>query len=208
MFIQVIQGACHRQDDARALLDEWQAQLAPGAEGWLGGTHGFTDDGQLLGIVRFESREAAMANSERPEQSAWWSRMEPLYDGPVTFHDCDRVVTMLDGGSDEARFVQVVQGRLDDPDALETGMPEMESMLHEARPEIIGSTFALEPDGTFTQTVAFTDEAAAREGERRTAPESGPLHDAMAQWERMVHDLSFHDLHHPWFTSRQAVGAG
>jgi hypothetical protein len=202
MFIQIIQGTCRRQDEARALMDQWLADLAPGADGWLGGTYGFTDQGELLAVVRFESREAAVANSERPEQGEWWSRMEPLFDGPVEFHDCDTVVLMLDGGSDDAGFVQVVRGKIDDPDALMAGMRDMETMLHEARPEIIGATFAIEPDGTFTETVAFTDEAAAREAERRTAPESGPVHDAMASWERMVHDLSFRDLHHPWFASR------
>lgn len=202
MFIQIIQGTCQRQDEVRALMDQWLAEVAPGSVGWLGGTYGFTDEGELLAVVRFESREAAAANSERPEQGEWWSRMEPMFDGPVEFHDCDRVVLMLDGGSDDAGFVQVVRGRIDDPDALESGMREMESMLHEARPEIIGATFAIEPDGTFTETVAFTDEASAREAERRTAPESGPVHEAMASWERMVHDVSFRDLHHPWFASR------
>ena len=202
MFIQIIQGTCRRPDEARALTDQWLADLAPGAPGWLGGTYGFTDEGELLAVVRFESREAAAASSERPEQGEWWNRMEPLFDGPVEFHDCDRVVLMLDGGSDDAGFVQIVRGRIDDPDALESGMREMETMLHEARPEIIGSTFAIEPDGTFTETVAFTSEAAAREAEARTAPESGPVHEAMASWERMVHDLSFRDLHHPWFASR------
>jgi hypothetical protein len=201
MFIQVIQGTCHDQARARELMDQWLADISPGATGWLGGTYGFTDEGELLAVVRFDSREAATANSERPEQQEWWSRMEPLFDG-VEFHDCDRVVMMLDGGSDEAGFVQVIRGRMDDPDALEAGMREMESMLHEARPEIIGATFAIEPDGTFTETVAFTDEAAARESERRTVPDSGPMHEAMAGWQRMVHDLRFHDLHQPWFASR------
>lgn len=203
MFIQILQGRCRQQDEARTLMDHWLTDLAPGAVGWLGATYGFTDEGELLAVVRFESRDAAAANSQRPEQGAWWSRMEPLFDGPVEFHDCDRVVLMLDGGSDDAGFVQVVRGRLDDPDALESGMREMETLLHEARPEIIGATFAIEPDGTFTETVAFTDESAAREAEGRTAPESGPMHEAMASWDRMVHDLSFHDLHQPWFASRR-----
>src|SRR5688572_4791595 len=202
MFIQIIQGRCHQQDDVRAMLDQWLADIAPGAAGWLGGTYGFTDDGELLAVVRFESREAAAANSERPEQGEWWSRMEPLFDGPVEFHDCDRVVPMLAGGSDDAGFVQVIRGRIDDPDALESGMREMETLLHEARPQIIGATLAIEPDGSFTETVAFTDEASAREAERRTAPDSGPVHEAMSRWEQMVHDLSFHDLHHPWFASK------
>jgi hypothetical protein len=68
MFIQMIQGPCTRQDEAHAMLDEWRRDLSPGASGWLGGTYGFTDDDQLLAVVRFESRDAAMANSDRPEQ--------------------------------------------------------------------------------------------------------------------------------------------
>ena len=80
-------------------------------EGWLGGTYGFTDDDMFVGVVRFESREAAMANSSRPEQAQWWAEMEQLFDGPVEFHDCDNVMLMMDGGSDDAGFVQVIRGQ-------------------------------------------------------------------------------------------------
>ena len=201
MFIQIIQGRCSRQDEMRALGDRWLREVAPQAPGWLGGTYGFTDDGEMIAVIRFESREAATANSQRPEQQAFWSEMEKLYDGPVEFHDCDRVVMMMDGGSDQAGFVQVIRGRMDDPDALESGMREMETMLHEARPEIIGATFAIEPDGTFTETVAFTNEAAAREGEAKPMPVSGPEHDMMKKFWESVHDLQFKDLHQPWFAT-------
>lgn len=202
MFIQIIQGSCSRQEEMRSLADRWLREVAPGAIGWLGGTYGFTDDGELIAVIRFESKDAAQANSERPEQQAFWSEMERLFDGPVEFHDCDRVVLMMDGGSDEAGFVQVLRGRLDDPDALETGMREMEALLHEARPDIIGATFAIEEDGTFTETVAFTDEAAAREGESRAMPIAGAMHDAMVKLDHMIHDVQYRDLHSPWFASR------
>jgi hypothetical protein len=202
MFIQIIQGKCSRQDEMRSLAERWRTEVAPGADGWLGGTYGFTDDGELVAVVRFESREAAMANSERPEQQEFWSQMEQLFDGPVEFHDCDRVMLMMDGGSDDAGFVQVIRGKLDDPDALESGLHEMETMLHEVRPEIIGSTFAIEPDGTFTETVFFTDEAAAREGESQAMPASGPVHDRMKQFWENVHVQEYKDLHAPWFASR------
>jgi hypothetical protein len=202
MFIQIIQGKCSRPDEMRALTERWVTELAPGATGWLGGTFGFTDDGDAIAVVRFESREAAEANSKRPEQGAWWAEMEQLYDGPVEFHDCNRVVLMMDGGSDQAGFVQVLRGKLDDPDALESGMHEMETMLHEARPEILGSTFAIEDDGTFIETVAFTDEAAAREGESKAMPTSGPVHDMMMSFDRMMHDVTYLDLHQPWFASK------
>ena len=202
MFIQVIQGRCIRQEEMRALSERWREEVAPGAIGWLGGTYGFTDDGELVAVVRFESKEAAEANAARPEQQAFWGQMEKLFDGPVEFHDCNRVVLMMDGGSDEAGFVQILRGRLEDPHALAAGLHEMETMLHEARPEIIGATFAIEQDGTFTETVAFTDEAAAREGERQAIPISGPVHDAMMQFDHMVHDVEYRDLHAPWFASK------
>ena len=37
-------------------------------------------------------------------------------------------------------------------------------MLHEARPEIIGGTIAIDADGWFTETMAFRSEAEARAG--------------------------------------------
>lgn len=59
------------------LSDEWREKLAPGAEGWLGGTYGVTDDGEFVAVVRFESREAATKNSARPEQGECGSRCQP-----------------------------------------------------------------------------------------------------------------------------------
>jgi len=196
MFIQILQGRCTDEDRLRQLGDQWLAELAPGAPGWLGGTYGTTDDGQFIGIVRFESREAAMANSARPEQGAWWSEMEKCFDGPVEFHDADDVVLMLDGGSDDAGFVQVIQGKVDDPQKLRAAMTDTEG-LHEMRPDILGATLAIDADGTFTETVAFTDEASARRGEQQPMPD-----DVRDLWETAVHDMSYADLHRPWFASR------
>lgn len=202
MFIQIIQGTCTRPDEMRAHTDRWSAELAPGATGYLGATYGFTDDREAVAVVRFDSRESAMANSERPEQQAWWAEMEKLFDGPVTFHDCDRVMLMMDGGSDEAGFVQVIQGKIDDPDKFEAGLHDMSSALHEARPDIIGATLAIEEDGTFTETVAFTSEDAAREGESRAMSTVGPIAESMRGWDAMTHELTYHDLHQPWFASK------
>lgn len=203
MFIQIIQGKCNRPDEVRALTDRWAAELAPGATGWLGGTYGFTDEGDLVAVVRFESREAAMANSSRPEQSAWFAEMERCFDGPVEFHDADRVMLMAEGGSDQAGFVQVIRGKLDDPEALASHWGRMETILHQQRPDIIGATLAIEEDGTFTETVAFTDEASAREGESKAMPTQGEVAEEMRTWDRLIHDVSYMDLHHPWFASKR-----
>lgn len=195
MFIQVIQGRCSRQDELRTLMDQWVRELGPTAPGWLGGTYGFTDDGMFVGVVRFESREAAMANSGRPEQDAWAAKMQQLFDGSVEFHDCDDVTMFLDGGSDRAGFVQVIRGKVEDPDRLKAMLADTQQ-LHEMRPDIIGGTLAIEPDGTFTETVAFTDEASAREAEGREAPP-----EVRQELDYAMQGATFYDLHHPWFNS-------
>lgn len=205
MFIQVIQGRCTQQDALRAHAERWVRDLAPQAPGWLGGTYGFTDDGVFVGVIRFESAEAAAANSRRPEQEAWWAEAEPLFDGPVEFHDADRVMLMLDGGSDDAGFVQVLRGRIDDPALIEAELGEMSNLLHASRPEIIGSTLAIEQDGTFTETVFFTSEEAAREGEQRAMPLTDSARHLMEDWQQHTHDVTYLDLHQPWFASRGAA---
>ena len=196
MFIQIIQGKCTRQDELRAMAERWKAEIGPTAKGWLGGTYGFTDDDMFVGVVRFENREKAMANSQRPEQTAWSEQMMALMDGPVEFHDCDDVTLMFEGGSDSAGFVQVIRGKVDDPERLKSLLSSDTEMLHEMRPEILGATLAIEPDGTFTETIAFTDEASARVGEQKEPPAA--IREVL---DEVMRDASFYDLHHPWFES-------
>ncbi len=200
MFIQVIQGQCRDADRLHRLSDEWRDTLGPGATGWLGGTYGVTDDGQFVAVVRFDSREAAIQNSQRPEQGEWWQRMADCFEGEVSFHDCDDVTMFLGGGSDDAGFVQVIQGTLSDPEKFRAFMAEPMDSLHDARPELLGGTIAIEPDGTFTQTVAFTSEAAARDGEAKGMPDD--MREATEERFSMMKDVTYLDLHHPWFASR------
>jgi hypothetical protein len=195
VFIQIIQGKCNRPDELRAMARSWREELSDGAEGWLGGTYGFTDDDEFIGVVRFESREAAMANSGRPEQAAWAEQMMALMDGPVEFHDCDDVMLFMDGGSDDAGFVQVIRGRTEDPGRIKAMLADT-TTLHEMRPDIIGGSVAIEADGTFTETIAFRDEASARAGEQMEPPP-----EVRAELESMMAGARFYDLHHPWFES-------
>jgi hypothetical protein len=202
MFIQVIQGRCHDADRMHELSDEWRTTLGRTAEGWLGGTYGVTDDGQFVAVVRFESREAAAKNSARPEQGEWWQRMQECFDGEVTFHDCDDAMMFLGGGSDDAGFVQVIQGRLEDTSGLRELMSQPMEGLHEARPEILGGTVAIDADGWFTETVAFRDEDSARAGEQKEMPD-----EMAARFEKemsQVQGLTYLDLHRPWFSTASA----
>lgn len=199
MFIQIMQGRCRDADQLRRLSEEWRETLGPSAEGWLGGTYGVTDDGEFVGVVRFESREAAAKNSARPEQGEWWTRMAACFDGEVTFHDCDNAMMFLGGGSDDAGFVQIIQGRITDPERFRHFMEQPMDALHEARPEIIGGTIAMEPDGWFTQTVAFRSEEEARAGETKELPTE--MREMMEEEMSSMQDVKYLDLHHPWFAS-------
>ena len=193
MFIQVIQSKTSRPDEVRALTEEW-GELPNEGSGFLGGTYGITDDGDFFGVIRFESQEKAAANSARPETDAMAKRMAELMDGPPTFYDCNDVTEWLDGGSDDAGFVQIIQGRTDDPDRLKEVMGgESDDDMRRQRPDIIGGTFALTDDGTFINTVAFTDEASAREGEKDSSPPE--------EMQSLMGDVTFFDLRHPWFAS-------
>ena len=200
MFIQIIQGKCTRQDELRALAENWRDEIGPNADGWLGGTYGFTDDDRFVGVVRFESRDGCEELSRGEEAAIWWAAAETCFDGSCKIHESEDVSMMLDGGSDSAGFVQVMCGKVGDADKLRHMMTDtqMTSMLHEARPEIIGSTLAIEPDGSFVETVSFTDEATARKGEQMDMPAevTEDLGSAMAEVEYL-------DLHHPWFATHR-----
>jgi hypothetical protein len=199
VFIQVIQGKCRDGDKIHQRMDQWREELEPAATGFLGGTYGLTDDNEFIGVVRFDSKESAMRNSERPEQGAWWAETEKCFDGPATFHNCDDVQLMLDGGSDDAGFVQVIQGRISDPEKFRMLMDQPMDMLHKERPEILGGTIAVDEDGFFTQTIAFRSESEAREGEKKEMPTE--MMEQMGDMDRAMTDVSYHDLHHPWFAT-------
>ena len=199
MFIQIIQGRCRDAEQMHRLTDEWRDTLGPTAHGWLGGTYGITDEGEFVAVVRFESREAAARNSARPEQGEWWTRAEKCLDGRATFHDCDDAMMFLDGGSDDAGFVQVIQGRVGDPERFREFMSQPMDMLHENRPDIIGGAIAMEPDGWFTETVSFRSEAEAREGEAKEMPEE--MQREMEADMANMQEVRYLDLHHPWFAS-------
>ncbi len=204
MFIQVIQGRTSDADGLQAALDRWERDLAPGATGWLGSTGGVTDDGRVIGVVRFESEEAARRNSERPEQDQWWRETQKLYDGEVTFRESTDVVVDLQGDPDQAGFVQVMQGRTSDPKRARELMTQDPEMWAKFRPDVLGSVEALHEGGAYTMVLYFTSEAEAREGERMEVPPE--LRTTMDEMEKLtVEEPEFFDLRQPIMRSaRQA----
>lgn len=200
MFVQVFQGHVSDTEAARAQLDRWASDLAPGADGWLGSTAGVTDDGLLVALARFESEDAARRNSERTEQGAWWAGLAPLFTDEPAFHDSTWVDVDTYGDPDQAGFVQIMQGRSSDPDRGRALMAEDPTDWRAFRPDILGTLMCGHEDDGWTMAVYFTSEEAAREGEQKPPPpETEAL---MNEVDALtVGEPSFFDVRDPWLVS-------
>ncbi|GAA2699678.1 MULTISPECIES: hypothetical protein [Nonomuraea] len=200
MFIQVMRAGATDVSGLRAALERWVEELSGGATGWLGTTAGVTDDGTFVNLARFESEQAARANSERPEQGEWWSETSKLLSGEVVFHDCPEVLPFLGGGSDDAGFVQVIEGRVRDVQRMRELNDLYESQFTDFRSDVLGGVAALWGEGSFTQAIYFTSEESAREGERRQPP---PELKALFEEEMSLYEgeLVYYDLRDPWLLS-------
>ena len=197
MFVQVFQGPVSDAGRMRAQLDRWAAELAPGAEGWLGSTAGVTDDGTFVALARFESEEAAQRNSDRPEQGAWWEETAKLFTAEPAFHNSTDVDVDTPGDPSQAGFVQVMQGRTSDPERLRRLMAEDPTDWRQYRPDILGSVTAGHDEGAWTMAIYFTSEEEARQGEQKEPPPE--LAKVMAEMEELsIGETTFLDLREPW----------
>ena len=197
MFVQVIEGRCTDPAGVRKQFDRWQEEIKPGAIGYLGSTAGVTEDGTFITVARFESEEAAKKNSDRPEQGQWWSETEQYLEN-VKFRNCTDVDSWATGGSDDAGFVQIMQGSVTDREKLRASDKVFEEQMPKFRPEIIGGYSAWD-GSSFTGVTYFTSEAEAREGEKKELPEE--LKKAFSEWQSMTKDIRFIDLKEPWLAS-------
>lgn len=211
MFIQVIQG---RVRDAAGLREHWDLRIhqlrqhprvvpdaglveVPVSVGWLGSTAGISDDGEFVAVIRFESERLARQDDRRPEQREWWAEAKEYFDGEVTVRGCSEVDTLLGGGSDDAGFVQIIQGRVRDVDRVRALNSASEAWLKEHRPGIIGGTVAWHGDGSFTETLYFTSEERSRESEELPADAKAELD----EWRALVEDVKYINLRDPWLWS-------
>lgn len=170
MFVQVIEAQAADAAALRQGYERWLRELGPGAAGWLGSTAGVADDATAIAVVRFESEQAARRNSDRPEQGQWWEAFSRTLKGEPRFADYPQCEMFGQGGSDEAGFVQVIRGRATDVQRVLDLGKQVSAAVRQHRPEVIGGSFAWKDDGDFTQTVYFTSEQAARQGERQPPP--------------------------------------
>jgi len=200
MFVQIIEGHVADPSQVHAALDRWAADLAPEASGWLGSTAGVTEDGRFVLFARFESEDAARANSDRVEQGHWWAVISKLFTDEPVFRNSTDIDVDVQGDPDQAGFVQVIHGRTSNPARARELMSDDSPQWAEWRPDIVGSLGVGQEEGRYTMALYFTSEAEAREGERKEAPaELKPIMEEMESLE--VGEPEFLDLKNPWMYS-------
>ena len=91
-FIQIIVLTSSKIDEIRALADEYR-EGSPGNVVRANFTADRDNPNSYVNIVEFESYEAAMENSNRPETSEFAAKMAALCDSPPSFYNLDVVET-------------------------------------------------------------------------------------------------------------------
>lgn len=192
MFVQIIEG---RTSDPEGLLRQarvWDADLRPGATGFLGSTLGFTDDGRAVLLARFASAEDARRNSERPEQGTWWADTEKYFDLEApSFTDSTDVTLLRGGGSNDAGFVQVMKSSGVDRGAVERLDEDLEAR-DGIRPDILGLLRAWTGPDRHVEFAYFTSEAEARAAEETMPQQLGE--ELMAELQSQLANTEFIDL--------------
>jgi hypothetical protein len=181
MFVQIIEGRTSNPEALAAAGEAWQAEVRPVAVGYLGVTAGVTADGKAFTLVRFEDEAKARANSELPEQGKWFQEhMSKCYDGEPSFTESSDITEFLGGGSNDAKFVQVMKSTGVDRAEIERLDKVFEDFVSE-RPDILGGVRAWTGPDSCIDVMYFTNEADARKGEAAEVPEG--LQQAMQDFE-------------------------
>ncbi len=172
MFAQIIIGRVQDVGGLRAQFDKWSSDLRPEAVGFVDSTVGATSDGRFVTVARFESADAARANSNRSEQGAWWKETEALL-SDVEFFDSTDVIEVGAGVSPAAGFVQAMVGRIVDGDAFERmlqSMDEWEEQMRDFRPDVLGGITVRHSEDRYLDLIYFVSEAEARVNEAKEPP--------------------------------------
>ena len=199
MFAQIMEGRASDPAGIRRQMDRWIVELQPGANGYLGSTGGIAPDGTAILMARFESPEAAEANSARPEQGQWWAETEKCFDGSVDFVESTDIEMLRGGGSDDAGFVQVMKDSDADRDLLRRLDDQLEQVGDGFRPDLLGGIRVWTSPDSYVEFAYFTSEADARTGEQSEPPPE--LAESMQQFDEAMAGVEFVDLTDPMLNS-------
>jgi hypothetical protein len=196
MLVRTVRGCATDPISLHQHWTRWERSLAAGVDGYLGATAGVATDETFIAMIRFAWIDAAERSTKSPQQAARWHDVLGQLRDPVA-EDTERTDVWNKGGSDDAGFVQIRQGRSSHPDRLRdlyvNGQPVR---MGPHRPEVLGGMFAWHDNGGFTLSAYFSSEDAARRGEN--------LHEFKSFFDDIddvMHDLTYIDLHEPWLST-------
>ena len=92
-FVQIVEFRSGNIDEIRERGRQYNAETGAGRVNEAVLAADRDNPGRYFVIAQFESYEAAMENSERPETQALAADMARLADGPPTFYNLDVVET-------------------------------------------------------------------------------------------------------------------
>lgn len=116
----------------------------------------------------------------------------------MSFRNSTDVEEVLGGGSDDAGFVQVMQGRCADRARLQELEAKVMPRLKAARPDVLGGVRAWFGDG-YVEAIYFTNEAEARKGEKNMTQSIGDT--TFEEFMSLTPDVTYIDLKTPILAS-------
>jgi len=82
-----------KEQDIFRMMEEWDRDRRPNVKGAVAGYMFKLDNGGLMGVAVFQSKEDYRANAESPEQSAFYQRWRELMESDPEWNDGEIVST-------------------------------------------------------------------------------------------------------------------
>ena len=136
-FVQIIEFRTSRVDELERLVDEVRS-ADPGTARRGTVTQDRDRPGWYFNIVEFDSYESAMSNSNRPEVSAFASKMAALCEEPPRFYNLD-VVQSWSAGTSTSTKAAVATAATALAGAAATGLTKARQRVQDRRSRRSGS---------------------------------------------------------------------
>ncbi len=83
-----------RDQDVIEIFGEWDRERRPNVKGVVGGylMKPDSNNGELIGVAVFESKEAFIANGSDPEQDAWFKNLRSLLQFDPSWEDGEYLI--------------------------------------------------------------------------------------------------------------------
>lgn|GEM_PF-199387 len=193
MFVQVVRAPAVDPTPLLEQVARLPAMLSTDPAGFLGLSAGISDDGDFVAVARFT----------QPGGGGWWAALEPWLAGPADVRASSDVELLLGGGSDQAGFVEVIEGRTSDRARFMELERQLEPRLAADRPDFLGSQIVWWTDGSWLEVAYFTSEDDVRAGD--ALPVAPEVEELTAAWEDVARPSAQSDLADPYLSTGPAL---